>query len=92
MGRLWTLGLTWGLVAWIPFFLNLPMIFSLTLGLPVIVAGYLLVGIEMLIGAIPDVVGFCFSLPTGVALTWLLYTILLVFTGQRSKKVERGVE
>lgn len=92
MGRVWTLGIIWGILAWVPFFLIIPLILEVTLGLPVILAGYLLLFLEMLLGPIPNGVGFCLSLPAGVGLCWLFHVVISQSRGEKPMKMESGVE
>ncbi|AZR73759.1 hypothetical protein BBF96_10405 [Anoxybacter fermentans] len=86
MGKVWTLGLSWGLLAWIPYFMNLPFVFGITLGLPVFLAGYMICFFEIFIDSIPDGLFFCLSLPIGVVLCWVIRSIISI--GGKNKGVE----
>lgn len=92
MGKVWTLGIIWGMFAWVPFFIKTPLILEVTLGLPVIIAGYGLLLLEMMIGVVPNGVGFCLSLPAGVGICWLFHGVLTLGRRQSGQKMERGVE
>lgn len=99
-GRIWTLGLAWGMLAWIPFFANLPGIFEVTLGLPVLLTGFCTVFLEQIFGPLSNGLGFVLSLPIGMFLTRFLYIIYQLtedtwWSDNRSKKAKklgRGVE
>lgn len=91
MGRVWTVGLAWGFLAWVPFFITMPLLLEVTLGLPVLLAGYLLIAVESVVGVIPDGLGFCLSLPVGMALSWTIHKIILLSRGGRTRNLERGV-
>lgn len=92
MGRVWTLGIIWGLLAWVPFFINMPLLLEVTLGLPVILGGYILLLLETVIGSIPNGLGFCLSLPVGIGLCWLFHGAFSLRRDGIGQKQERGVE
>lgn len=100
-GKIWTLGLAWGMLAWIPFFANLPGFFEVTLGLPVLLAGFCTVFLEQIVGTLPNSLGFVLSLPVGMLLSWFLYTAYQLTQDtwwssssqqKKAKKLGRGVE
>lgn len=92
MGKFWTVGMIWGLLAWLPFHLDLPFALQATFGLPVLLAGYLTVFLESFIGSIPDSLSFCFSLPTGIALSWGIQKVLPGSKHRRLKELRREVD
>ena len=51
MVKVWTIGIFWGIFSWIPYFIDLPLLFLLkvTIGLPVVCAVYLGVFLEKIL-------------------------------------------
>ncbi|MCK4259272.1 MAG: hypothetical protein KAX49_09855 [Halanaerobiales bacterium] len=91
MGNFWTLGITWGILAWIPYFADTHQIFKTIFGLPVLLAGYLTLFLDIFFGSIPNVLSFCLSLPTGIALSWMIMRIFAVINSRNYKELEKEV-
>ena len=100
-GRLWTIGLAWGILAWIPFFLKISTLLELTLGLPVILSGFLTYFLESITGPLPDSLSFSLSLPAGIATSWLIHALYQLMRdtwwdnisqNRKQMKLGKGVE
>lgn len=91
LGKAWTCGLTWGILAWVPYFIDMPFILEISLGLPVFIAGYLIIFLETFINQIPNWLTFCSTLPIGMALSWLIvkvYSLTIGFKDRDNRKRE----
>ncbi len=94
MEKVWTVGLTWGILAWIPYFIDLPLPFLLkiTLGLPVLCAGYFGLVVERFFTTVSSSIIFSLSLPTGILLAWCVSSVIHFFKDERARIIKSGVK
>lgn len=101
MVRVWTVGIFWGVFSWIPYFIDLPLlfVFKVTIGLPVVWAVYLGVFMEKIFSMfteqhtrLPDSFYFSLSLFTGIGLCWLIKALIYFRAGNRNRLSEKEVK
>lgn len=82
MVKVWTIGIFWGIISWVPYFIDLPLLFLLkvTVGLPVVCAVYLGVFLEKILAMFSEQVIIMLRL-TEARLPNNYYFGLSLFTG-----------